>query len=555
MKITRTLFIFVFLINTGINTFAFKYEGWSFSVLKDNSAEISYITENKSSLNIPSSVYESYNGWHTVKRFWDGIFSKKSNNWKYINTAKTASIPSTIINMGDGTFQNNDVIESVIVKANIDIPTSTFEGCTSLKTVSWKSPTIVGDYAFYNCIKLSSMSHLGLNVKKYASHSFYKSGLESFDFGPKTQEIGPRAFENVTKPTMLLLPNSLSTISPYAFAKCSSLSLISFGNGSVSVGANAFENCSSLKFLIIGNGMKSIGSMAFKDCANIREIYIDATIPPVCEIGAFEEEVKKNAMLYVPLGTFADYWSSPEWEDFNIVERKFEPIDSIQTAESFIIIKDTRVRLPFIIHPTSASIPNLIFSSSNSSVAHVASDGFVEGLKAGTSIVTISTLDGTNITKQIEVIVKEPEITDFNITPKSIVLAINQQASLNINVKPDNTDKSVAWSSCNNEIAVVKEKDGGEVIVLARAIGETDVIATSLIYPEVTDSCHITVVDEDIFVGDINEDGYVNKTDLDVLIDILLNRKESMKVADINRDDKVDGLDFVILSKMIMKSR
>lgn len=525
-----------------------NYDGWYF-------ANISYpiiiygVKDNKNSLDVPSSVvdYGYVNSWTKTGELKEKIFSKSGNYWSRIKSAKTATIPSTIIKMGESIFLNNDVIENVVVNTNVDIPNSTFKSCTSLKTVSWKSPVNVGNYAFQECVKLTSMSFLGANVKSYGTYSFCNSGLESFDFSPNTTTIGSHAFENVSKPDMLLLPNSLTTISSYAFAGCSNLSLINFGKGKMSIGSNAFKNCSNLSFLIIGNGMKSIGLAAFSGCTNIKEIYIDAQIPPICEIGAFDEEVKKTATLYVPIGTFANYWNSPEWEKFNIVEKEFVPINSIQVEDTYEMIKDTRERLPFLIHPMSASIPNLNFSSSNPSVVNVSYDGFVQGLKAGTSIITISSRDGTNITKEIKVTVKEPEITEFKITPKSIVLSVNQQANLNLEIKPNNTNKSVSWSSLNNEIAVVKEKNG-EVIVLARAIGETDIVANSVEYPEVSDTCHVIVVD-DYIRGDVNKDNVIDATDFQLLLDMLLCRKVSSETADINLDGFVNGLDFVILSK------
>ena len=296
--------------------------------------------------------------------------------------------------------------------------------------------------------------------------------------------------------------------------------------------------------------MVSIGGEAFNNCDNIKEIYVGTVNPPICTLGAFPESVKKNATLYVPPGTFASYWSSTEWEDFNIVEKQFEPVTSINITDSFEIIKDVRVRLPYSISPATASIPNLTFNSSDTSIAEVSSDGFIIGKAAGTTMVSIGTQDGSNLQVKCKIVVKNPSISVFEMSSKSLILNIGEQANLTVSIKPENTNKVVNWSSANDEIAVVKKIDGGAV-VLARAIGETDIIASSEENTEIKDTCHVIVVENSVLVGDVNEDGTVDKNDLDTLMEILLNRKDPTSMSDVNRDGVINGLDFVVLSKRI----
>ncbi len=557
MNKIRCILLGFYLLITNV-AYPFEDDGWYFSLntkgYSDYAASIIKVTSQKTNLEVPYSLvyrWSSGSDWVVVRELQEKCFSKDGSSWSYIKNAKTATIPNNVKVIEESLFLNNTAIEKVTVYANLSvIPDYTFKGCVALNTVYWPNAVYVGISAFQGCTSLLSMSFLPSSITTYHSQAFAVSGLETFDFGDRTEVIGKKAFASVNKPQILTLPNSVTTIDDGAFVNCTGLSLISLGDGAMNIGSYAFQYCENLKCIIMGKGLKSIGEICFDGCSNIQEIYISNPTPPNCAKGAFPEVVKKNATLYVPVGSFADYWSAPEWEDFNIVEKNFEPIVSIDVQDNFDIVKDTRARLPYTITPATASIPNLQFTSSDISVAEVSSDGFVQGKKAGTATITINSQDGTNLIKECVVTVKEPTITEFKLNTKSLTLQVNEQANLNVTIQPDNTNKTVVWSSDNNEIAVVKEKEGN-AIVLARSVGEANIIVQSVEYPEISDTCHVLVVEDNRLVGDVNEDGLVDKTDADTLMDMLLNRIEKSESADVNKDGMVNGIDFVILTKKI----
>ena len=53
--------------------------------------------------------------------------------------------------------------------------------------------------------------------------------------------------------------------------------------------------------------------------------------------------------------------------------------------------------------------------------------------------------------------------------------------------------------------------------------------------------------------GDVNGDGAVDKTDLDMVVSYVMNPSDDFNkyAADINNDDKVDVADIVLIVKMI----
>lgn len=96
---------------------------------------------------------------------------------KYKGNDTVVSIPETIDtykveNVGEHSFENNSIIQTVIFPKNIKIIEAyAFNNCAELSTVSFtEGLRSIGEYAFANCPKLNSVSLT--NVVKYTSTSF-----------------------------------------------------------------------------------------------------------------------------------------------------------------------------------------------------------------------------------------------------------------------------------------------------------------------------------------------------------------------------------------------
>ena len=85
----------------------------------------------------------------------------------------------------------------------------------------------------------------------------------------RVTSIGDYAFFNCSGLTSITLTNSMTSIGPYAFSGCSSLSYIIIPNGVTSIGYSAFINCSGLTIILIPNSVTSIGSGVFDGCTSL----------------------------------------------------------------------------------------------------------------------------------------------------------------------------------------------------------------------------------------------------------------------------------------------
>ena len=108
-----------------------------------------------------------------------------------------------------------------------------------------------------------------------------------------------------------------------AFYNCSGLTSLSLPSGITSIGWEAFSGCSGLTSLSFPSGITSIGGYAFSGCSGLTSIYVYAEKLPNMESDVFDGCDAKKCTVYVPKGTYDDYWLSEFGYFENIVE--FDP--------------------------------------------------------------------------------------------------------------------------------------------------------------------------------------------------------------------------------------
>ena len=144
--------------------------------------------------------------------------------------------------------------------------------------------------------------------------------------------IGNQAFDGCSSLTSLTLPSSVSSIGSFAFSGCSGLTSLSLPSSVTSIGESAFSGCSGLTSLTLPSSVSSIGESAFSGCSGLSSIYVNWESPLSIDASTFEDANTGKCILYVPKGTYDDYWIS-NWGIFeNIVEYDATGIDHITTS-------------------------------------------------------------------------------------------------------------------------------------------------------------------------------------------------------------------------------
>ena len=109
----------------------------------------------------------------------------------------------------------------------------------------------------------------------------YKGSEQKVDVPEKINKksvtrIGNLAFKNCTKITSIAMPDSVVYIGRSAFYNCTSLKSITIPDGVKEIGYAAFSECAGLVSVKIPDNVTKIGESAFINCANLTKIDVTA---------------------------------------------------------------------------------------------------------------------------------------------------------------------------------------------------------------------------------------------------------------------------------------
>lgn len=213
----------------------------------------------------------------------------------------------------------------------------------------------IGDYAFYFCTKLETVTLTG------SEHNLVS--------------IGESAFHNCGALKVFNPPDTLQSIGRYAFVNCTSLSFIEIGDNVLDIGYNAFYNTDYVnnhehwtgEVLYLGNhlvkahqtqnadgsftntdvsvraGTLSIASGAFSTCTNLNKITLPDSLK-VVDIDAFKD---CNSIAEVVFnGTFAQWLSILFENDYASPLHNSNVFFNITEAKDNIVIPETVTRIP-----------------------------------------------------------------------------------------------------------------------------------------------------------------------------------------------------------------
>jgi uncharacterized protein YjdB len=129
------------------------------------------------------------------------------------------------------------------------------------------------------------------------------------------------------------------------------------------------------------------------------------------------------------------------------------------------------------LQPTTATNKTVTFISNNTNIATVDASGVVVGVRAGTTVITATTVNGGKVARTtVTVTAPAIRVTGLSLSTTSASIRVNSQFTLVPTVNPRTaTNRAVTWSSGNPQIASV---NNGAVKALAR--GSTVITATTV---------------------------------------------------------------------------
>ena len=211
------------------------------------------------------------------------------------------------------------------------------------------------------------------------------------------------------------------------------------------------------------------------------------------------------------------------------------------------INKGERIKIKANISPEDAVDKTLKYSSDNTSVATVSSDGYIQGISSGSAKITAKASNG--VTGTINIKVYSP-VTDIITSTDNIVLQIGETYKINATVIPDDADnKNILYNSENSGIAKVDEQG----IVTGETEGETSINAVSeegaiskkikvKVIPQIQEG--EIIIDESLYVEGNEISGVENKNNT---ADKILNKIKTNYSVEIynSKGSKISGNELV----------
>ena len=280
------------------------------------------------------------------------------------------TLPSSVTSIGEFAFRYCSGLTSLTIPSGVtSIGMSAFEYCSSLTSLTLPSSVNeIGIYAFHGCSGLTSLTlpssvtssirdyifdglkecnyFIDSDLETYLAHThdwkyipvdeikYYHNGQEltKLEIPSGVDKIGSYSFYKGVNLTSLTIPSSVTSIDRSAFEGCSGLTSLTLPSSVTAIGGSAFEGCSGLTSLALPSSVTAIGGSAFEGCSGLTSIYVSWESPLSIASSTFKDANTEKCILYVPKGTYDDYWLS-NWGIFaNIVEYDATGIDHITTS-------------------------------------------------------------------------------------------------------------------------------------------------------------------------------------------------------------------------------
>lgn len=232
----------------------------------------------------------------------------------------------------------DSVKEIIIPEGVIAIGLYTFENSLVEKISLPKSLISIGYCAFYNCLKLTSIT-IPENVKTIGRNAFEKSGIEEILLPEGLESIGEYAF-HFTPLKSIYIPDTVSYIGEYAFRK-TELEEITLPKSLVKAESCILANNQNLKRVYISEGTTKLEDGIFDNSKNLEEIYLPSTL---CKSGEILNNNQSLKTIYFA-GDESDYKELFGVEDIKdaLVSSEWREQGSYREIENIKLVYNTPV--------------------------------------------------------------------------------------------------------------------------------------------------------------------------------------------------------------------
>ena len=378
-----------------------------------------------------------------------------------------------------------------------------------LSTLMASAQTLI-DGIYYNLITEAKQAKVTSGDTKYTGNVTIP---ESFTYNGVTYSvtsIGSSAFTTCSGLTSVTIPNSVTSIGSYAFVGCKSLTSIIIPDGVQYIYNNTFSDCTALTSITIPNSVVSIGDYAFDGCRSLSSIDIPNS---VTKIGK-ETFQKCFGLKSVTIGNGIETIEYAAFRDCSgLTSAHIHDLDS-WCKIAFSHLYSNPLYFAHHLYLGDKEIDSLIIPDGITSVKSYAFAGFTS-LKSVTIPGSVTSMDYrsfgycSGLTDVYCYAEDAPTIGEaFYKVQTSFVTLHVPEASI------ETYKKTSPWSGFGNILAID---------------------------------------DEPTLPGDVNGDGVVNGTDIQAIINLIVEG-EYVEKADVNSDAQVNGTDIQEVINIIVNA-
>ncbi len=256
--------------------------------------------------------------------------------FNYCSLLTTVTIPGSATAIGNSAFYSCSTLTGITIPTAVTtIGNNAFAYCSAITSISIPaSVTAIGLGVFNYCTKLTGITveSSNLNYSAVSGVLFdknqtvliqYPNGKvgNSYAIPATVNSIGDYAFYNCSALTSITIPNLLTKIGNNAFYRCIGLTSITIPASVTSIGSFAFYYCNKLTSINIPTSVTYIGTYAFAYLSGLTSIYVNSKPITLTSSSVFSGVNTSTCILNVPYNTKTLYAAATYWNSFvNILE-------------------------------------------------------------------------------------------------------------------------------------------------------------------------------------------------------------------------------------------
>ena len=245
----------------------------------------------------------------------------------------------------------------------------------------------------------------------------------------------------------------------------------------------------------ISNSLKSIGQYAFYDCFKLKSVTLPNTVDNIGYLAlGFYEDYYDHNNCKISGFTIKGYKNSKaetyaKQNGFNFSTLITNPTSVTLNKSTLTLGAGEKYGLIKTVSPSNAN-QSCKWSSSNSTVASVDSNGKVTAKKAGTSNITVKTANGKSAACKVTV---KPAPTSLKINPTSLTLGKGETYTISESTNGGTyaNAANLKWISSNSSVATVTKGSGNKAKITAKGVGTAYIKIT--LFNGKTAQCKVTV--------------------------------------------------------------